>query len=273
MRSQQKEAVDAMVSYGISERRACVFAGLPRSTKRYESTRPEEKELENALCALAHRRRRFGYRRLGIMLHTEGFIANHKKVYRLYCKLHLKLRRRKRKKQFVERTPMVIPIVPNKRWSIDFMCDSLWSGRRFRTFNVADDCTRECLAIEVATSLPGQRVTRVLDMLLELRGKPEEIVLDNGPEFTCKHFLRWSLEKGIHLNYIEPGKPIQNAFIESFNGKFRDECLNEHWFLSIEDAKTKIDSWVEDYNNVRPHSSLGYLPPAKFADQFLQMTA
>jgi len=207
------------------------------------------------------------------MLHGKGYSVNHKKVYRLYCKPQLKLRRRRRKRQPVQRMPMVMPVAPNKRWSIDFMCDSLWDGRRFRTFNVADDYTRECLAIEVATSLPGQRVSRVLDVLLELRGKPEEIVLDNGPEYTCRHFLKWALDKDIRLSYIEPGKPIQNAFIESFNGKFRDECLNEHWFTSLEDARTKINSWIDDYNNVRPHSSLGYLPPAKFADRFLQMTA
>ena len=168
---------------------------------------------------------------------------------------------------------MPLPISANQRWSIDFMNDSFWNGRRFRTLNIVDDFTRECLGIEISTSIPGARVARFLDCLVELHGKPQEIVLDNGPEFTSRTFLAWAEEKGIELAFIDPGKPIQNAFVESFNGKFRDECLNEHWFLNLEDARQKVDKWRQDYNSVRPHSSLNYLTPMEFKDKNLKKVA
>ena len=168
---------------------------------------------------------------------------------------------------------MPLPTNTNQRWSIDFVSDSFWDGRRFRTLNIVDDFSRECLGIEISTSIPGARAVRVLDFLVELRGKPQQIVLDNGPEFTSKVFLKWAEERNIELSFIEPGKPIQNAFVESFNGKFRDECLNEHWFLNLEDARKKVEKWRNDYNFVRPHSSLGYLTPEAFKNKNLRAAA
>ena len=160
---------------------------------------------------------------------------------------------------------MQLPAAINQCWSMDFMCDTMQSGRKFRTLNIVDNFSRECLAIEVDTSLPGRRVINVLERLAWTRGLPKEIVCDNGPEFTCLKMLKWKNEKGLVLRFIEPGKPIQNALVESFNGKFRDECLNENWFLNLNDARERVEHWRHHYNNERPHSSLGYIPPAKFA--------
>lgn len=168
---------------------------------------------------------------------------------------------------------MPLPTVPNQRWSIDFTSDSFWDGRRFRTLNIVDDYSRECLGIEISTSIPGARVVRFLDYLVELNGRPKAIVLDNGPEFTSCTFLKWAEEQDIELSFIDPGKPIQNAFVESFNGKFRDECLNEHWFLNLEDARKKIENWRNEYNLVRPHSSLNYLTPIEFKNKNLRAVA
>lgn len=195
---------------------------------------------------------------------------NSKRVYRIYTEENLKVRRRGRKRLALARgTPMEIPSGLNERWSMDFMSDSLFSGRRFRTLNVMDDFSRECLAVEVDFSLPSQRVTRVLDRLLWSRGKPAEIVVDNGPEFRSKHTQSWAEQRGIKLHYIDPGKPIQNAFVESFNGKFRDECLNGTWFVEIQEARETTETWRNDYNTERPHSSLGYKTPAEFRQTHL----
>ena len=269
-----RETVNAMLPSGISERRACQLIGVARSTKRYQTKKQKNPQLEVHLCKLAERWRRFGYRRLTVMLRCQGQKVNHKKVYRLYCQLNLKLRRRRKNKIKSERRqPMPLPTNTNQRWSIDFVSDSFWDGRRFRTLNIVDDFSRECLGIEISTSIPGARAVRVLDFLVELRGKPQQIVLDNGPEFTSKVFLKWAEERNIELSFIEPGKPIQNAFVESFNGKFRDECLNEHWFLNLEDARKKVEKWRNDYNFVRPHSSLGYLTPEAFKNKNLRAAA
>ncbi len=226
--SQQREAVNILKANGHSERHACQIVSISRETYRYTS-KTNDDELIERLKALADRWRRFGYRRLTILLHREGEKVNHKRVYRLYRQENLKLRRRNRKRTAGQREILMnLPVGPNYRWSIDFVMDSLATGRRFRTFNIVDDFTRESVAIEVDTSISGMRVTGVLDRLAATRGLPEMIVMDNGPEFTSRAMLAWANKHNQKLHYIEPGKPIQNAFVESFNGKFRDECLNEH---------------------------------------------
>jgi putative transposase len=215
---------------------------------------------------LAHRRPRFGYRRLGVLLRRDGFVINHKRVHRLYREEGLALRRRRRKRAAsAVRVRPSLASQPGQQWSMDFMRDTLASGRSFRTLNVVDEFTRECLAIEVDTSLPGARVTRVLDQLHEQRGLPELLIMDNGPEFTGKALDSWAYHHGVRLHFIDPGKPIQNAYVESFNGKFRDECLDQPWFVNLADARRTIESWRHDYNHVRPHSALGHQPPALFA--------
>ncbi len=260
-----------MIATGLSERRACSILSLYRSTARYEHRPCDDAAVREQIRAIAFERRRFGYRRIWAKLRRKGDVINHKRVYRLYSEENLKVRRRPRKRLAANRgiAPIAIPDRPNVRWSMDFMSDSLYSGRRFRTLNVVDDCTRESLGIEVAFSLPSQRVTRVLDRLIWTYGKPEKITVDNGPEFRSKHTQKWADQHGIFLDYIDPGKPIQNAFIESFNSKVRDECLNDHWFVSLDEAEREILRWREDYNTERPHSSLQYQTPAEVRQNHL----
>jgi len=263
--SQKRAAVEVMVATGLSERRSCDILTLARTTRRYASQMRDDAELRERIRSIAHARRRFGYRRITAKLREKGEIVNHKRVYRIYTQENLKVRRRPRKRLAQSRgTPMEVPTGVNKRWSMDFMSDSLYSGRRFRTLNVVDDFTRECLCIEADFSLPGPRVTRTLDRLIWTFGKPREIVVDNGPEFRSKHTQKWAEEHGIYLHFIDPGKPIQNAFVESFNGKFRDECLNDNWFVDIQEAQEITERWRTDYNTERPHSSLNYSTPADF---------
>ncbi|MNK99004.1 IS2 transposase TnpB [compost metagenome] len=248
-----------------SERRACGLIGIHRATYQYRSRRKDDSALRDRMLSIARERPRFGYRRVYVMLRREGFRVNHKRVYRLYRAEGLAVRKRKRKRiNATQRQPHALPTRPNQRWSMDFVSDGLGNGRRFRTLNIVDDFSRECLAIEADFSLPGERVARVLDALIEVRGKPEAIVIDNGPEFAGKALDTWSYERGVALLFIRPGKPIENAFIESFNGRFRDECLNQNWFLSMKHARALISAWKEDYNTVRPHSALGNIPPAEF---------
>lgn len=252
--------------FGVSQRRACRALDLCLSTCRYVSRRGDGGILRQRLHALAEERPRFGYRRLYVMLRREGFGVNHKRVYRLYCLGGLKLRRKRRKRvSHHRRRPLVAPSRPNERWSMDFMCDPLVDGRRFRTFNVIDDFSRESITIEVGTSLTGSNVTRALDLVAEQRGYPRSIVSDNGPEFTGRALDAWAYQHALSLDFIEPGKPMQNGFAESFNGKFRDECLNQHWFMNLREARREIEAWRKDYNEIRPHSSLGNKPPAEFA--------
>jgi putative transposase len=250
---------------GLSERTACEMAGLSRSTYRRKSLRSEADEpLRERLLELASERPRYGYRRLYVFLRREGWRINRKRVYRVYRELGLAVRRKRRKRAAqANRQPRVVPIAANLQWSMDFMRDTLSSGRVFRTLNVVDDATRECLAIEVDTSLSGARAGRVLDAIARERGAyPKRLVLDNGPECTSRALDQWAYERGVELAFIRPGKPVENCFVESFNGKFRDECLNLHWFLSLEDARRLIEAWRLDYNYVRPHSGLGDVPPA-----------
>jgi putative transposase len=263
---QQKEAVDIMRKNGQSQRRACFLMGISRETCRYISKEKNEK-LKQRLKELAALRRRFGYRRLTVLLRKEGNAVNHKRVYRMYKEENLKLRKRTRKRIAGQRyTPTSTLTEANQRWSMDFVMDTLAAGsRRFRALNIVDEFTRECVAIEVDTCITGERVVRVLEQLSKTRGLPSEIVVDNGTEFTSRALLSWVKEQNnLKLNYIEPGKPIQNAFVESFNGKFRDECLNEQWFVSLREAKEKIERWREYYNSARPHSSLQYETPIEF---------
>jgi putative transposase len=231
--------------------------------------RPDDTKLRRRLRSMATERPRFGYRRLHALLRREGWHVNHKRVHRVYRQEGLMVRHRKRKRIAERRGPSpTIARVPNACWSLDFMSDALATGRRFRTLGVIDTCTREALAIEVDTSLPSARVVRVLDQLIAERGQPTEIVLDNGPELISRVFDQWAADQGIRLGFIEPGKPAQNAVMESFNGRFRDECLNSHWFTSLADARHIIEAWRLDYNQVRPHSSLAYHTPMEVYQQF-----
>lgn len=247
--------------------RACGLVRISRSLFNYESRRRiDDETLTARMTAIAAQKRRYGYRRIHVLLQREGWLTNHKRVWRLYSKAGLSVRKRRRKRiAAVERTPRPLPTGPNQSWSMDFVSDGLAHGRRFRCLNVVDDYTRECLAIEVDTSLPGLRVKQVLERLREMRGLPASITVDNGPEFAGKVLDAWAYETDVKLSFIRPGKPVENAYIESFNGRFRDECLNEHWFVSMRHARRLIEEWRIEYNTERPHSSLGYLAPAQFA--------
>jgi putative transposase len=257
--------VEARDAASISERKACRYLGVARSTIQYRSRRPSNRALRDRIKELAGQRRRWGYRRLHVLLEREGWEVNHKKVYRIYREERLQVRRRRRKRVARPRRPTSLPSGPNERWSLDFMTDTLANGRRFRCLTLVDDYTRECPALEVDHSLPGARVVDVLERLSETRGLPEALVCDNGPEFTGQALDAWAYRNGVTLDFIRPGKPVENCFIESFNGSFRDECLNEHWFVSLADARKRIEIWRRDYNEVRPHSSLGYLTPEEYA--------
>ena len=256
----------AIEKKGYSQRRACGLVGMAPRVYRYASRRSDDEGVRARLRELGAIRRRFGYRRLHILLKREGVVVNHKKLYRIYREERLTVRKRGgRKRALGTRAPMAIPQGRNQRWSLDFVSDILVDGRRFRVLVVVDDFTRECLTLQVDTSLSGVRVARELDRLVALRGRPAMIVSDNGAEFTSHAMLRWSEENRVEWHYIAPGKPMQNGFIESFNGSFRDECLNETLFSSLAEARTRIAHWKEDYNTERPHSSLGNLTPDEFA--------
>lgn len=257
--------------YAVSERRAARLVGISRTTMRYQHRRRDDTLIRERLHALAVERPRFGYRRLHILLRREGQRINHKRVYRLYRAAGLAVRRRVRKRvarSRVDRT--LVGLAPNASWTLDFTSDALSWGRRIRVLSVLDTCTREALAMEVGTSLPSATVVHVLDRIIDERGQPQAIIMDNGPELTSRRLDQWAYERGICLHFIEPGKPIQNAVIESFNGRFRDECLNQHWFLSLVDARQIIEDWRIDYNEIRPHSSLGYRTPEEVQQQYIR---
>ena len=266
-RARTEAVAVARTAVQISERRACGLLLVVRGTCRYEAvSRQSNEELRRKIRELAMVRRRFGYRRLHAMLRRDGWGVNHKRVYRLYVEEQLWVRKRNRKRRLaLPRVPMLVPTKTNQVWSTDFVTDALASGRRFRALSIADDFSREAPAIEVDTSLGGVRVTRVLNRLKIERGLPRQIRSDNGPEFISKAVEQWAYENGVDWHFIEPGKPIENAYIESFNARFRDECLNENWFTDLDDARQKIESWRVDYNQQRPHSSLSYLTPQEFA--------
>lgn len=256
---------EAMETAGITERRACRFTGFARASQRYVTRRPLRTELRERLHTLAILRPRWGYRRLHILLRREGYEINHKLTRRLYREEGLAVRRRKRKRVAVARVVKPAVSSQNERWSMDFVRDTLADGRVFRAFTLVDDFTRECPVIEVDTSLTGERVSRVLDQLALIRGLPECIVCDNGPEFAGQVLDQWAYKHGVTLHFIERGKPVQNAYAESFNGRLRDECLNGTWFTSLADARVTIESWRRDYNETRPHSGLAGSTPLEFA--------
>jgi putative transposase len=255
-----------MTERGLGVTRACGLVDISRSLYRYRSRRPDSAALRARIEAIAAVKRRYGYRRVYWRLRREGWEVNRKRVYRLYRDAGLAVRRRKRKRIGpFERKPLPKPMVANLSWSMDFVADGLIGGRRLRCLTIVDDCTRECLVIEVDTSITGVRVQGVLERLADTRGLPKSITVDNGPEFDGQVLDKWAYRRSVQLSFIRPGKPNENAYIESFNGKFRDECLNEHWFISLAHARSVIEAWRIEYNTERPHSSLGNLTPQEFA--------
>ena len=253
----------------LSERRACKIVRLSRSSCRYQAKPTNDTEIRTRLRQLAEQRRKFGAPRLHVLLRREGYLINHKRTERLYREEGLSLRlKRRRKRSSHLRVVLAAPERINQHWSMDFVSDSLHNGRRFRILTVVDDLSKECPVLEADHSLTGQRVTRVLERVSLTRGLPDVITVDNGPEFISKAVDAWAYANGVKLHFIQPGKPTQNAYIESFNGKFRDECLNEHVFTSLHDAQQKIETWRQDYNVNRPHRSLNQLTPEEFAARF-----
>ncbi len=249
---------------GVSERRALGPVGLHRLVRHYQRQR-DDAALRERLKTPAGTRPRWGYRRLQILLAREGVQVNWKPDYRVYREEGLTVRRRRRKRIAVPRQPMPIPRVPNERGGLDFVHDMLRDGRRIRMLNVVDDGTRECLAIETDTSLPGSRVIEVLEPLRDQRGLRRALVADNGPEFADRALDLWAHDRGLMIDFIRPGKPVDNASVESFNGRFRDECLNESWFLTLQEAREAIETRRENYNEVRPHGALGGCSPSEYA--------
>jgi len=253
-------------AYRVSDRRACRLLQLNRATYWYQPHRAEAVALRQRLRDLAQARPRFGYRRLYILLRREGWTINHKRVYRLYREEGLSMRTRRRKKR-LSHLRVIGPVATraNERWSMDFVTDSLLDGRRFRALTVIDHYTRECPLLEVDFSLTGDRVAQALQRLAKRHGLPKTITVDNGAEFISRAMDSWAHRNGLALDFIRPGKPVENAFIESFNGRLRDECLNANVFVSLADARAKLEAWRLDYNEHRPHSSLGDLTPSEFA--------
>ena len=261
----RRRAVEHLKNRRYSERRACRLVGFSRSAAWSPLKERNDDPLRSRLKKLAERYPRYGYPTLHDMLKTEGMVVNPKRTYRLYREEGLQVRTKRRKKLVRPRIPMLVPDSINQRWSMDFVSDQLANGRRFRVLNVVDDYSREIVLQVVDFSISGERVARELDRLD--RALPKTIVCDNGPEFTCKSMFFWAKRTGTKLHFIQPGKPTQNAFVESFNGKFRDYCLNLHWFASLIDARAIIENWQRHFNHVRPHSSLGRIPPAVFAER------
>ena len=271
----RREAVAVLMherGYGVTK--ACGLIGISRSLYGYRSRRPPPQALVERLKALAAEKRRYGYRRLHILLRREGHQINRKRTYRLYREAGLAVLRRKRKRYEIgDRRPLPKPVAANVSWSRDFVSDGLADGRKIRCLNIVDDCTRECLVIEVDTSLTGRRVATVLERLADTRGLPDSITVDHGPEFEGAVLDAWAYANGVQLAFIRPGKPVENAYIESFNGRFRDECLNEHWFTSMAHARTVIETWRQEYNEEKPKKGLGGLTPTAYARQLAEKAA
>lgn len=253
-----------MEDYQVSQRRACGLLEVPRSSFRHIPRR-DDAVLREKLIGLARERPRFGYRRLHVLLRRDGQTINHKRVWRVYKAAGLSVKRTRRKKLVRSLRPALQLHAANQEWAVDFVSDVMHGGRTFRVFSVVDSFTRECLALEVDTSMGSHRLTRVLDRIIQQRGSPLAVRSDNGPELTSRHLLAWSIENKVDLIHIQPGKPVQNAHVESFHGRLRDECLNVSWFWNLFDARRKIELWRKDYNGQRPHSSLGYRTPEEFA--------
>jgi putative transposase len=263
--TQRRRAVEHLKSRRVSERRACRITGFSRSAAWSTLKGRNDDSLRARLIELAEQYPRYGYPTLHDMLSIEGMVINRKRTYRIYREEDLQVRTKRRKKLTRPGIPMLVPKKPNIRWSMDFVSDQLANGRRFRVLNVVDDFSRECVLQVIDTSISGNRVAQALDQLS--RSLPKTIVVDNGPEFTCKAMFFSAKRAKVKLHFIQPGKPTQNAFVESFNGKFRDYCLDLHWFASLLDAREIIDNWRDHYNHVRPHRSLGKKPPALYAQE------
>ena len=268
----RREIVRQLQGLGLSERQALKLMGMNPSTLRYRPCGESNAALRERLKELAGQHRRHGYRMLHSRLRIDGWSINVKRTYRVYREEGLMVRKRRRKKLPVpERQPLVRPMQPNEVWSMDFVFDELANGRRVKTLTVVDDCSKEVVQIAVDTSIPALYVTRALDQVKAERGLPKVIRTDNGPEFAGRTMQTWAAKNGVELRFIQPGKPVQNAYIESFNSRFRDECLSQHWFASLSHMRSIVDSWRDDYNHHRPHSTLGYVPPALFAAQCRQL--
>jgi len=263
---QRADASWLRVEYGVSERRVCGLMTMAVSSYRCRMKRSDE-ALRTRLMELAREKPRFGYRRLQVLLRRSGEHVNHKRLHRVYCEAGLAIRRKKRKHCVREGKRLGARTAANQEWALDFVHDAVDCGRTIRVLSVVDAYTRECLALEVDTSFASRRVTRVLEQIVIERGRPLAIRCDNGPELTSRHFLAWCVERQIELVHIQPGKPTQNARVESFNGRLREECLNLSWFQNLFDARRKIAAWRTEYNQERPHSSLGYRTPNEFAAQ------
>jgi putative transposase len=263
----------AQQRFQVSERAACRWLDVNRKLFHYQSRRPPDEPLRSWLIEKAGDHRRYGQRRLIVLARRAGFSDNHKRIERIYRAAALQVRKRVRRKLALGRGPISERAsVPNRRWSLDFVHDRLWNNRRYRVLVVGDDCTRENLALEADFAFSGIRMTRVLDVIATLRGYPETIVLDNGPEMTSLAMLRWAADRGVRLHHIAPGKPIQNAFCESFNGRLRDECLNEYDFTSLAHVHEVLSQWRERYNRYRPHKALDWRTPEEFANSFSTST-
>ncbi len=256
--------------FGLSERRVCRIVPLDRNTLRYHSRRQEDAALQTRIREIAEAKRRYGCPRIYVRLRREGWLVNHKKVERLhYREERLSLRRRRRKKaSAVPRVALPKPTQPGRCYAIDFVHDRLANGRRFKCLTMTDPCSKEVPVMEVDVSIGGARVCRILDRLFTTRSLPDALILDNGPEFAGTALDVWATQHGVYLHFIQPGKPVQNAFIESFNGKFRDECLNEHWFLTLQEAQLVIEAWRREYNEDRTHSAIGDVTPHEFINNY-----
>lgn len=258
-------------AYRIGTRRACEVVGLSRSSYYYSSVK-DDRVLRQRIREIAGVRIRYGYLRIHVLLRREGWHVNHKRVYRIYREEGLNLRHKRPRRRVAAAHRLARPGVSgiDQCWSMDFVADNLFNGRRIRALTVVDNWSRECLAIHVDRAIKGRDVVTVMERLRLFKDRcPERIQLDNGSEFISKELDRWAYENGVTLDFSRPGKPTDNALIESFNGSLRDECLNAHWFLSVDDARKKIEAWRKDYNGFRPHSSLGNLTPYQFRDQHI----
>jgi putative transposase len=255
--------------FSLSQRRACSIVNVSRTVMSY-APQPNKLNdlLRERLKTLAGQHKRWGHIRLYVLIRREGYLVNHKRTERLYREEKLALRiRRRRKFAAVVRQPLPEATKPNERWAMDFIQDSLWSGRKFRTLSIVDTFNRECMAVETDTSLPSYRAVMILERLADLKGLPDSIRVDNGPEFISKTLDEWAYRNNVKLDFIRPGKPTENAYVESFHGRFRDECLNENYFIDIQEAKKVIEEWRIEYNTFRPHSALGYKTPEEFTKE------
>ena len=269
MKPTQRRGVVAYLqsAHALSQRRACRLARLSRKAANHRPDTTKDAALTKRLKALGEQYPRYGYLMMHALLKREGLVVNRKRTYRLYSELGMQVRTKRRKKLMRPRVPMVVPTRVNERWSLDFVHDQLADGRRIRILNIVDDFSRKCVGQVVDTSISGQRLARLLDEIALARPLPKSIVMDNGPELTSKAMFFWSQERAVKLNFIQPGKPTQNAFVESFNARLRDSCLNQHWFKSLSEARAIIEAWRQHYNHERPHSSLDYQAPAVFEKQ------